>query len=57
MKTKTTALLFKTEDKAWALVRYKGDTIPRSEFKTAAAARAYAKKQGWNVRRAANCDE
>lgn len=53
---KTTVLLFKTEEKTWALVRYKGDTIPRSEFPTAVAARSYAKSKGWNVRRATNCD-
>lgn len=53
---KTTVILFRNEEGSWTLGTYKGDTIPATEFATAAAARTYAKSKGWNVRRAADCD-
>jgi len=53
---KTTVMLFCAEEGAWTLTSYKGEIVPSSEFKTAAAAKAYAKSRNWNVRRATNCD-
>lgn len=53
---KTTVILFRNEGGSWTLATYKGDTIMNTEFPTAKSARAYAKSQEWNVRRAADCD-
>jgi hypothetical protein len=53
---KTTVILFRNESGEWSLARYKGSTVPSSNHATAKAASAYAKVQGWQVRRATNCD-
>lgn len=53
---KTTVILFKSQ-REWVLATYNGDTIPTMAFKSASAARRFAKWKNWSVRRAANCDD
>lgn len=53
---KTIALLFRDENKNWTLATYKGDTIPATKHATRLMALAYAKAQGWGVKRDKNCD-
>jgi hypothetical protein len=54
---KTTVILFRI-GQAWELGSYIGGAIPSTPtFPTAAAAKAFASKRGWSVKRAANCDQ
>jgi hypothetical protein len=56
---RTAVLLYRNSELAptpWVLARYKGDMIAPKEFRSAKAARAFAKGCGWGVRRAADCD-
>jgi hypothetical protein len=54
---KTTVILFRI-GQAWELGSYIGGAIPSTpSFPTAAAAKAFASKRGWSVKRATNCDQ
>jgi hypothetical protein len=55
MKNNITVILFRI-DNEWTLGSFKGASIPSNEFPTAKAAREYAKRKRWSVRRAADCD-
>jgi hypothetical protein len=53
---KTTAMLFRNDEKKWVLSTWKGETIPTVCFDNMMQAYAHAKRKGWSVRRAENCD-
>jgi hypothetical protein len=53
---KTTAMLFRNDEKKWVLSTWKGETIPALRFDNMMQAYAHAKRKGWGVRRAENCD-
>ena len=56
MKLKTSVLLYRSQG-TWTLSTHTGDIIPTTELPTAKVARTHARKHGWRVVRAFNCDE
>jgi hypothetical protein len=54
---KTTVILYRRGN-VWELASYSGGAIRNAPtFPSATAARVYATKYGWSVKRAANCDQ
>ena len=53
---KTIAMIYRTEEKKWALSTWKGDIIPTMIFDNLMQAYAYAKRKKWGTKRIAECD-